>query len=219
MPRFRAVLFDFDGTLVDSYAAITASVNHVLEHYGRPTLTESRVRGLVGYGIEHLMANILPDIDPNAAARVYRGHHPTVMKSHTRLLPGVSEGLAALKGAGVKLGVCSNKLSDFTRALLGMFGIDHDFDAVYGPDIAGAAKPDPAMLLKALEQLRVPKEDALYVGDMEVDIETGRRAGVETWVMPTGSNDQATLQAAHASRLFPGMNELIAEVMSDRRSD
>jgi phosphoglycolate phosphatase len=216
MPRFRAVLFDFDGTLVDSYAAITASVNHVLEHYGRPTLAEAQVRGLVGYGIENLMANILPDIDATAAARLYREHHPTVMKSHTKLMPGVSAGLATLSGAGIKLGVCSNKLSEFTRALLGMFRIDHYFDAVYGPDIAGATKPDPAMVLKALEQLGVPREEALYVGDMEVDIETGRRAGVETWVMPTGSNDEATLRAAHASRLFPGINELIAEVMSAR---
>jgi 2-phosphoglycolate phosphatase len=213
MPRFRAVLFDFDGTLADSYAAITASVNHVLEHHGRPTLTEAKVRTLVGHGLENLMANILPGIDPAAAARLYREHHPTVMKSHTRLLPGVAEGLTALKEAGVKLGVCSNKPSYFTRALLGMLGIDHYFDAVYGPDDAGAAKPDPAMVLKALEKLGVPKAEALYVGDMEVDIQTGRRAGVETWVMPTGSNDEATLRAAHASRLFPGMNEVIAEVM------
>jgi phosphoglycolate phosphatase-like HAD superfamily hydrolase len=127
--------------------------------------------------------------------------------------------LAALGEAGVKLGVCSNKLSDFTRALLGMFGIDQYFDAVYGPDEAGATKPDPAMVLKALEQLGVPKEEALYVGDMEVDIETGRRAGVETWVMPTGSNDEATLRAAHASRLFPGMNEVITAVMAAGRPD
>jgi phosphoglycolate phosphatase len=213
MPRFRAVLFDFDGTLADSYAAITASVNHVLTRYGKPTLSEAQVRSLVGHGLESLMANILPGIDAQAAARLYREHHPTVMKSHTRLLPGVSEGLAALKEAGVKLGVCSNKPSYFTRALLGMLGIDPYFDVVFGPDDAGAIKPDPAMVLKALEQLGVPKEEALYVGDMEVDIETGRRAGVETWVMPTGSNDEATLRAAHATRLFPGMSAVIGEVM------
>jgi phosphoglycolate phosphatase len=219
MPRFRAVLFDFDGTLADSYAAITASVNHVLEHHGRPTLTEVQVRTLVGHGLENLMANILPGVEPKAAARLYREHHPTVMKSHTKLLPGVAEGLAALKEAGIKLGVCSNKPSYFTRALLGMLGIDDYFDAVYGPDDAGAIKPDPAMVLKALEKLGVPKEEALYVGDMEVDIETGRRAGVETWVMPTGSQDEATLRAAHASRLFPDMNDVIAAVMAARRPD
>jgi phosphoglycolate phosphatase len=215
MPRFRAVLFDFDGTLADSYAAITASVNHVLEHHGRPTLTEAKVRSLVGHGLQQLMDTILPGVDPDVAARLYRAHHPTVMKSHTRLLPGVAEGLAALKAAGVKLGVCSNKPAYFTRALLGMLEIDHHFDVVYGPDDVGASKPDPTMVLKALEQLGVPKTEALYVGDMEVDIETGRRARVETWVMPTGSNDEATLRAAGYGRLFPGMSDVIAEVMSE----
>ena len=63
MTALRAVLFDFDGTLADSYAAITASVNYVLEHYGRPTLTEERVRHLVGHGLEQLMDTILPGID------------------------------------------------------------------------------------------------------------------------------------------------------------
>ncbi|HKA05869.1 MAG TPA: HAD-IA family hydrolase [Gemmataceae bacterium] len=213
MPRFRAVLFDFDGTLADSYAAITASVNHVLQQHGRPTLTEGKVRSLVGHGLENLMQNILPGIDPAVGARMYREHHPTVMKSHTRLLPGVVEGLKALKDAGIKLGVCSNKPAYFTRALLGMFEIDRYFDVVLGPDDVGPIKPDPAMIHKALERLGVPKEESLYVGDMEVDIETGRRAGIETWVMPTGSNDEATLRAAHAARLLPGMKDVIAEVM------
>src|SRR5919202_1840909 len=131
MPRFRAVLFDFDGTLADSYAAITASVNHVLTRYGKPTLSEAQVRSLVGHGLESLMANILPGIDSQAAARLYREHHPTVMKSHTRLLPGVADGLAALQAARVKLGVCSNKPAYFTRSLLDMLEIGPYFDVVY----------------------------------------------------------------------------------------
>lgn len=215
MPRFRAVLFDFDGTLADSYAAITASVNHVLEHHGRPTLTEEKVRTLVGHGLQQLMNTILPGIDPDVAARLYREHHPTVMKSHTKLLPGVATGLIALKNAGIKLGICSNKPAYFTRTLLGMLEIDQYFDVVFGPDDVGVAKPDPTMVLKALEQLGVPKEEALYVGDMEVDIETGRRAGIETWVMPTGSNDEATLRAAGYGRVLPAMGEVIAGVMAD----
>jgi phosphoglycolate phosphatase len=216
MSRFRAVLFDFDGTLADSYAAITASVNRVLQHHGRPTLTEDRVRTLVGHGLEQLMNAILPGIDPVFAARLYREHHPTVMGSHTKLLPGVIDGLAALQQAGIKLGVCSNKPSYFTRALLGMLKIDSYFDVVLGPDDVGVAKPDPTMLLQALEKLGVSKDQALYVGDMEVDIDTGRRAGVETWVMPTGSHDEATLRAASALRIFPGMKEIIADVISPR---
>jgi len=213
-PRFRAVLFDYDGTLADSYAAITASVNHVLQHHGRPILKEDEVRHMVGHGLESLMETILPGIDPHAAARLYREHHPSVMGSHTKIFPGVEEGLKALRASGIKLGICSNKPSYFTKALLKIFHLDQFFEVVYGPDDAGAAKPDPTMVLKALEKLGVPREQALYVGDMEVDIETGRNAGVETWVVPTGSNDEATLQAAKAQRLFPGISDIVGEVLS-----
>ena len=216
-PRFRAVLFDLDGTLADSYAAITASVNHVLEHHGKPTLTEEQVRGLVGHGLENLMESILPGIDPKAAAKLYREHHPSVMGTHTKLLPGVEDGLKLLRESGIKLGVCSNKPSYFTRTILKIFHIDQYFDVVFGPDDAGSAKPDPAMVLKAMDQLGVSRAETLYVGDMEVDIETGRNAGVETWVVPTGSNDAATLSAARAQKLFPGMNEVIAEVVNGQR--
>lgn len=212
MPRFRAVLFDLDGTLADSYAAITASVNHVLQHHGRPHLTEDKVRSIVGHGLEQLMQTILPDVDPAASAKLYRAHHPSVLASHTKLLPGVEEGLKALRAAGIRLGVCSNKPSHFTRSLLRIFQIEQYFDVVYGPDDVGVTKPDPAMLLKALEKLGVKREEALYVGDMEVDIETGSNAGVETWVVPTGSNDEATLRAGKAQRIVPGMSELIAEI-------
>lgn len=216
MPRFRAVLFDFDGTLADSYAAITASVNYVLKHHGRPALTEEKVRTLVGHGLKQLMDTILPGIDPDAAAKLYREHHPTVMKSHTKLLPGVAAGLKVLRDAGIKLGVCSNKPAYFTRSLLEMLEIGQYFGVVLGPDDVGAPKPDPTMVLRALERLDVSKEQALYVGDMEVDIETGRRAGVETWVMPTGSNDEATLRAAGYGRVLPAMRDVIAAVMGGR---
>jgi phosphoglycolate phosphatase len=214
--RFRAVLFDLDGTLADSYAAITASVNHVLQHHGRPTLTEQQVRGLVGHGLENLMETILPGIDPDAAAKLYREHHPSVLASHTKLLPGVEAGLKALREAGIKLGICSNKPSYFTRALLKIFHIEDQFDVVFGPDDAGVAKPDPAMILQSLERMGVPREQALYIGDMEVDIETGRRAGVETWVVPTGSNDEATLRAATAQRLFPAVSDIFAEIVGTK---
>jgi phosphoglycolate phosphatase len=215
MPRFRAVLFDMDGTLVDSYAAITASVNHVLQHFGRPTLTQDKVRTLVGHGLEQLMTTVLPGVDSAAAAKIYRDHHPSVLAAHTKLLPGVAAGLKALREAKIELGVCSNKPSYFTRALLKIFHIEDYFDVVFGPDDAGVAKPDPAMLLKSLEKLGVSREQALYVGDMEVDIETGRNAGVETWVVPTGSNDEAKLRSAKAQRLFPGIAEIVAELTTD----
>ena len=214
MPRFRAVLFDFDGTLADSYAAITASVNHVLSHYGHTNLAEAQVRTLVGHGLESLMQTILPDRDPGEAARLYREHHPSVMKSHTRLLAGVPEGLATLQSHGIRMGICSNKPSYFTRQLVQMFDLLPYFDVVMGPDDAGVAKPDPAMIYQSLARLDVLMDQAVYVGDMEVDIETGRNAGIETWVVPTGSTDDATLHRAGYARIFAGIPEIVREILN-----
>jgi 2-phosphoglycolate phosphatase len=212
MATYRAVLFDFDGTLADSYMAITASVNHTLAHFGRPTLTEPQVRALVGHGLLQLMETILPGVDPIEAAAIYRTHHPEVMISHTRVLPGVADGLAKLTAQGVKMGICSNKPSKFTREIVKGIGLTPHFQIVLGPDDVSAPKPDPAMIVAALKALDVPLEQALYVGDMEVDVETGRRAGIETWVMPTGSNDEPTLKAAKATRILANFDEVIARL-------
>lgn len=214
MPRFRAVLFDFDGTLADSYAAITASVNHVLAHHAQPALSEQQVRGLVGHGLEQLMLAVLPDSDPVTNARLYREHHPAIMGPLTRLLPGVAEGLPALQAAGIKMGVCSNKPSFFTRELVRMVGLQPYFGVVFGPDDVGVPKPDPKMLLDAITHLGATLDEALYVGDMPVDIETGRNARVPTWAVPTGSSSEAELQAAQAERIYPSMVELLRDVLA-----
>ena len=206
---FRALLFDFDGTLADSYAAITASVNHVRQVHGLAPLPEEKIRHLVGHGLQQLMADVIPGGDPEADAKLYRTHHPSIMLTHTHLLPGVAEALAQLHQRGIKMAVCSNKPSSFTRPLLDYLKIAPYFDATLGPEDAGNPKPDPTMIRVALERLGVPTEEALYIGDMEVDIETARRAGVPVWVLPTGSNDVATLQQSHPDRIMRDMNDLL----------
>jgi phosphoglycolate phosphatase-like HAD superfamily hydrolase len=107
--EIRAMLFDFDGTLADSYAAITASVNNVWAMHGLSPLEESGVRRHVGRGLEHLLKSTLPDIDLGPDSESYRSHHPTVMLRGTRLLPSAHEVLVAGKKAGLLVGVCSNK--------------------------------------------------------------------------------------------------------------
>jgi phosphoglycolate phosphatase len=204
----RAVVFDFDGTLADSYPGITASVNHVRAAHGLPPLSELEVRHFVGRGPANLLAQTVPGADiPRDVAR-YRAHHPSVMKSGTRLLPGAAEVLAALKGQGLLLAVCSNKLISFTRELLDYLGVSACLDVVLGPEDVPHAKPAPDMLLAALDRLHVQPGEALYIGDMTVDIETARGAGVRVWVVPTGSNDAATLAAAHPDRLLQDLREL-----------
>src|SRR5436305_9903121 len=105
----RAVIFDFDGTLADSYAAITASVNHVRTAYNLPPLTAEDIRPNVGRGLPHLVRTCIPGADLDVAARLYREHHPSVLLSGTHLFPGIADMLQVLHERGLKLAVCSNK--------------------------------------------------------------------------------------------------------------
>jgi phosphoglycolate phosphatase len=204
----RAVIFDFDGTLADSYDAITASVNHVRVANGLPVLPEAEIKKHVGRGLEKLLADLLPGTDVTRNVALYREHHVAVMHDRTRLLPGVRQAVGALKRAGRKLAVCSNKKVEFTRDLLDSLDLAPFFDVVLGPDDVPRPKPAPDMLLAALRRLGVTPGEALYVGDMDVDVQTARAAGLPVWVVPTGSADRATLEAARPDRLIEGLDEL-----------
>jgi phosphoglycolate phosphatase len=209
LSRLRAVLFDLDGTLIDSYDAITASVNHLRAHQGLAPLKVSEVRKHVGHGPGHLLAHTVGVGDPKENAALYRAHHPGVMKQGTRLLPGALPTLAALKIRNLKLGLCSNKPIEYTRELLAYLGIASCFDAVLGPEDVAQPKPAPDMLLAALSRLAIFPDEALYIGDMTVDIETARAAGVHVWIVPTGSDDIDTLQDARPDRLLKDLSELM----------
>jgi phosphoglycolate phosphatase len=129
-----AVLFDFDGTLGDSYPAITASVNHVRSLHGLPPLTLEQVKPHVGRGPVHLVSVTVGGPDPEADARAYRAHHPSVMIEGTHLMPGARSALEALHRRRIKLAVCSNKPAAFTPRLLEHFGVGALFDLVLGAE-------------------------------------------------------------------------------------
>jgi 2-phosphoglycolate phosphatase len=206
----RAVLFDFDGTLGDSYPAITASVNHVRARHGLPPLPEGEVRRHVGRGPAYLLQHTVPRGDVKANVAAYREHHPSVLHSGTRLLPGAADALRALHERGLKLGVCSNKPVAFTRELLSYLGVAPYLDVVLGPEDVARPKPAPDMLLAALPRLGVTAGEALYVGDMTVDVETARAAGVRVWVVPTGSDSPDAIARARPDRTLRDLDELPA---------
>jgi phosphoglycolate phosphatase len=206
----RAALFDFDGTLADSYAAITASVNHVRAHFGLPPMSEAEVRLSVGHGLGRLVRDLVPGADHTEAAALYSAHHPSVMYTQTRLLPGVADALPRLRAHGVRLAVCSNKPVAFTRKLVEALSVAEDFDAVLGPEDVARPKPAPDMLLEAMRRLGANPAEVVYVGDMTVDVETARAAGVTVWAVATGSHDRATLAAARPDRLLDDLTGLAA---------
>jgi 2-phosphoglycolate phosphatase len=211
---YRAIIFDFDGTLVDSYEAIAASVNHVRSYYQLPPLSTAEVRRHVGRGPAKLLEHTVPGSDIEKDLERYRAHHPLVLRSGTRLLPDVVPTLQKLKSAGLRLGICSNKLREFTSQLLAMLGLADLIETVVGPEDAERPKPAPDMLLIALERLRLAPEQALYIGDMVIDIQTARAAGVAVWVVPTGSDERQTLIAAHPDRVLDRFSELAGRLIA-----
>lgn len=208
MTGLKAMLFDFDGTLIDSYPAITASVNHVRGLHGLAPLSVAEVTPHVGRGPGHLLKETVGTGDPAANVTAYREHHPTVMNSLTRLLPGASEVLHWLHGRGVATGICSNKPVAFTRELVGVLGIADALDALLGPEDVGRHKPAPDMLLAAMRRLAVTAAQTIYVGDMTVDVQTARAAGVRVWVVPTGSDTPEALDAARPDHRLRDLGEI-----------
>jgi phosphoglycolate phosphatase len=204
----NAVLFDLDGTLIDGFPGIAASVNHVRSLYGLPPLTVAEVTKHVGRGPVYLLNATVGqgDIDANVAA--YRQHHPSVLRAGTRLMLGARETLLALKQTGRKLGICSNKPVAFTRELIGWLDVADLLDVVLGPEDVARNKPAPDMLLLALSRLGIPPEQALYIGDMTVDIATARAAGVSVWVVATGSDTAESLDRAVPDRRLNSLTEI-----------
>lgn len=205
---FRAVLFDFDGTLADGYGAIAQSVNFVRAGYGLAPVSEAEVRQYVGRGLRELIVRINPDGDAERDIQRYRAYYADVMIAGTRLLPGVVELLRDLGRREVRLGLCSNKSAPFTKRLLEGLGIAAYFGAVRGPEDVPRPKPAPDMLLAAAERLGAVAPEVLYVGDMTVDVKAARAADMAVWVVVTGSQDRKALAAARPDRLFDNLRAL-----------
>ncbi len=209
---FSAFLFDFDGTLADSYDAIAASVNHVRQRHGLTPLPVAEVKRHVGRGPEYLLRHTVPNGELATDLAAYRTHHPSVMRPLTQLMPGSAELIAGLRQRGKRLGLCSNKPRLFSRDLLAHFGLAEAFDIVLGPEDVARPKPAPDMLLRALQLLGLPAADVLYIGDMTVDIQTARAAGLTVWIVATGSDERAALEQARPDRLLGSLPEMVEEL-------
>lgn len=215
--RVRALVFDLDGTLIDSYEAIADSLNTALAGLGRSPLPVARIRTMVGRGLETLIARALEVDDgrPDGAAavaegvRLFRARYDTVCVPLTTLLPGVAGTLAQLHARGYPMGVATNKPSYFARRLLESLGVGGYLLSVYGPDLVTHHKPHPEMVHAVLRALGVSAREALYVGDMEIDVQTARAAGMPVVVMPTGSCTHESLMACGADQVLPGLSSLL----------
>jgi phosphoglycolate phosphatase len=212
----RGLIFDLDGTLVDSYDAIGESLDHAMSSLGLARLDRARVRKLVGRGLESLLERAMAEVGApgrdagliEAGVRLFRDRYDAVCEGMTRLLPGVDETLRDLDERGMAMAVATNKPSYFAKRILDSLSVGGHLRAVYGPDLVPRPKPHPDMLGAVLSSLGIRREEAIYIGDMEVDVETARAAGVRVILVPTGSCSLEEIRAAGADLVLPDFRSL-----------
>jgi phosphoglycolate phosphatase len=193
-----ALLFDLDGTLVDSLPDLRAALNQTLRERGRRELSSAEVRNLIGDGTRALVERALratgaaSDISTSPREIFEKAHQrfldfyeaaPTKL---SRLYPGVVTTLEFLVESGAHLAICTNKQQAATLAVLDGFNIAKYFEVIVGGDLAPFRKPDPRHLLTALEQLNVSPNEAVMVGDNENDYAGARGAGIPVILMRYG---------------------------------
>ena len=181
----RTIVFDLDGTLVDSAADIQAALNRVLAEVGRRPVTLDEARDMIGDGMDKVVergfAATGGAASPAAFARHFRRYREIYRNTdvvHTRPYTGVVETLRHLRESGYRLAVCTNKLCDFAVEILDTLELDGFFGAVVGADSTAARKPDPAPLRAAIERLGGSPGDAVMVGDSPVDVAAARAVGI-----------------------------------------
>lgn len=201
MKRKNTVIFDLDGTLLDTLGDLHASVNHALGEVGLPLRSRDEVRRFVGNGIRLLMERAVPEGTPDeltdAAFEAFKTHYSAHCRDTTAPYPGIRELLAELKAAGLRLGVVSNKADAPVNELIGHYfpGV---FGAVIGERPGVRRKPAPDAVLTALETLGAQTDDCVYVGDSDVDAQTAQNAGVPCILVSWGFKDRAFLETLGA---------------------
>lgn len=191
----RAVLFDLDGTLLDTIADLAEGANRMLAELGRPTRPLAEIHSFVGKGIPNLVRRCMTEnahaseAEIERAIAVFRRHYADVNGRQTTIYPGVLETLDALREMDLRLACVTNKAGDFTRPLLERMRLDGYFDAVVCGDTLPVKKPDPAVLHHACALLGVAAPAALMVGDSANDALAARAAGMPVLLVTYGYSE------------------------------
>ncbi|MGM9841894.1 MAG: HAD family hydrolase [Candidatus Limisoma sp.] len=209
----KLAIFDLDGTLIDSIADLGAATNYALSCYGLPTHPLDTYPMRVGNGVNKLIERALPEEErsPERVAQLrqdftrYYNDHCTDL---TRPYPGIVELLADLQGENVAIAVASNKYQHATEKLVRHFFPDIDFLAICGQRDGIPIKPDPSVVFEIIGKAAVPKADVIYIGDSGVDIETARRACVDSIGVAWGFRTAAELAQAGAGTIVDTPNEI-----------
>ncbi len=208
--RYRAVLFDLDGTLVDSYTALAEAVNHARRTHGLHELSSARIKEFVGDGIERLLQRAFERTDvPHSVLEAFESRYDEVCCGESKILADVDVTLQSLSDLGVEMAVCTNKPTVFSKKILDFLGLSRHLRAIVGPDMAGARKPEAKHLLFTLDTVNCAPDEALFVGDMPIDVRAARNSGIDVAVVATGSSTREQLTASEPDHFLERFADLL----------
>ena len=216
----RAILFDLDGTLLDTAADITSALDSALADQQLGSFTEAQVREMIGRGVPTLIERALArlgtaqgSVDLARLLERFDEHYDRLLERgeyQARVYPGVAQGLSALFARGFKLAVVTNKRKQAAVSLLARLGLSEWIQLVVGGDSCAFRKPRPEPLLQACEALKVSAGQALMVGDSETDVLAARAAGMAIVCVPYGYNEGADPRALACDVLLESLGDLPA---------
>ena len=211
MNTYKTYIFDLDGTLLDTLNDLHASCNYALRTHGMPERSLEEVRQFVGNGVKKLMERAIPDGLENPlfeqTLQTFRQHYLLHNLDTTLPYPGIMEMLQQLKAQGKRIAVVSNKFYAATQDLCKHFFGD-TIQVAIGEREDIKKKPAPDTVLEALRQLQVTRQDAVYVGDSEVDVETARNSGIPCISVLWGFRNKSFLLSHGATTFIETPNEL-----------
>ncbi len=184
--NYPGIIFDMDGTLVESFHAIHGSLTEAMKRVGLTPWDLETTKRHVGRGIEYLVECAVGGEKKEEAAAIFRQDYSETCLARTALLPSVAETLPLLKASGRKLAVATNKSLAFTGRILDHLGVKGYFDCVFGPESVARPKPFPDMIRAILKRFQLTEQECLYAGDMPLDVETATRAGLDCLLLATG---------------------------------
>lgn len=218
---FDLVMFDLDGTLIETAPEICDAVNDTLRRFDLPEVAQQQVNDWIGHGTRELLIQALAysgkaDV---AAVRVsdsfaliateFDKHYQRRCGTRSHLYPQVREALTGMRARGVKLAVVTNKEGRYTATVLDAHHLRPLFDRVVSGDTLPTKKPDPAGIESCLAAFEVPRHRALFVGDSSIDVVTARNAGVAVWALPYGYNMGQPIEACAPDRVIADCSMLL----------
>lgn len=208
--KIKLIIFDLDGTLVDAFSAVTKSLNHMFRAIDYPRVDRDTVKRKVGWGETSLIRSFVDEKDLPKAVRIYRKHHREALKHGVKFLPGTRRLLKSLTRQGYTLAIASNRPSRFTHIILRVLEVKPFFSKVICADQAGEKKPHPAMLKEILLELDFRPSESVYIGDMTIDVQAGRRARMKTIAVMTGSSTREEVEKHKPHKIIEKISDVPA---------